>query len=209
MSLSADQVRQVAHLARLEIKPEQVEHYAAQLSRILDMVSELSKVDTQGVEPMAHALDVANVFAEDVVQPSLPRDQALAREGEALRAVVQLQQRLAEEEWLGWGELHLMVEGASVDKRAHAADAERTIWDTIEFDRAVAAHPQAAAEEQILREGQQVRVRRPAGVPGARPRPGVAKGAESYPDGPNVEASPWELDAARGNPPPKDGSKDR
>lgn len=46
-------------------------------------------------------------------------------------------------------------------------------------------------------------------VPGARPRPGVAKGAEAYPDGPNVEASPWELEAARGNPPPKDGGQDR
>jgi alkaline phosphatase len=33
---------------------------------------------------------------------------------------------------------YLMVEGASIDKRAHAADAERTIWDTIEFDRAIA-----------------------------------------------------------------------
>ncbi|MBA2353731.1 MAG: alkaline phosphatase, partial [Acidobacteria bacterium] len=33
---------------------------------------------------------------------------------------------------------YLMVEGASIDKRAHAADAERTVWDTIEFDRAVA-----------------------------------------------------------------------
>lgn len=41
----------------------------------------------------------------------------------------------------------------------------------------------------------------PAGVPGARPRPGIAKGPQSYPDGPNVEASPWELDAARGKPP--------
>jgi len=41
----------------------------------------------------------------------------------------------------------------------------------------------------------------PAGVPGARPRPGVAKGAEAYPDGPNVEDSPWELDAARGKLP--------
>lgn len=41
----------------------------------------------------------------------------------------------------------------------------------------------------------------PAGVPGARPRPGVAKGAQAYPDGPNVESSPWELEAARGNPP--------
>jgi hypothetical protein len=44
----------------------------------------------------------------------------------------------------------------------------------------------------------------PAGVPGARPNPGVSQGAKSYPDGPNVEASPWELDAARGKPPGKD-----
>jgi hypothetical protein len=41
----------------------------------------------------------------------------------------------------------------------------------------------------------------PAGVTGARPKPGVKKGPESYPDGPNVEASPWELDAARGKLP--------
>jgi hypothetical protein len=41
----------------------------------------------------------------------------------------------------------------------------------------------------------------PAGVPGARPRSGVNKGAEAYPDGPNVEASPWELEAARGKLP--------
>jgi hypothetical protein len=41
----------------------------------------------------------------------------------------------------------------------------------------------------------------PAGVPGARPRPGIAKGPASYPDGPNVEDSPWELEAARGKLP--------
>ena len=41
----------------------------------------------------------------------------------------------------------------------------------------------------------------PAGVKGARPKPGIAKGPQSYPDGPNVENSPWELEAARGNPP--------
>ena len=38
----------------------------------------------------------------------------------------------------------------------------------------------------------------PAGVSGARPQPGIAKGPESCPDGPNVEASPCELDAAQG-----------
>lgn len=41
----------------------------------------------------------------------------------------------------------------------------------------------------------------PAGVPGARPEPGIVQGPESYPDGPNVENSPWELDAARGKRP--------
>lgn len=41
----------------------------------------------------------------------------------------------------------------------------------------------------------------PAGVPGARARPGIAKGPQSYPDGPNVEDSPWELEAARGKLP--------
>lgn len=38
----------------------------------------------------------------------------------------------------------------------------------------------------------------PAGVPGGKPKPGIAKGPQSYPDGPNVEDSPWELDAAKG-----------
>jgi hypothetical protein len=41
----------------------------------------------------------------------------------------------------------------------------------------------------------------PAGVPGGQARPGIAKGPQSYPDGPNVEASPWELDAAKGKLP--------
>jgi hypothetical protein len=41
----------------------------------------------------------------------------------------------------------------------------------------------------------------PAGVQGAKRKPGIRKGPQSYPDGPNVEASPWELDAARGKVP--------
>lgn len=44
----------------------------------------------------------------------------------------------------------------------------------------------------------------PAGVKGGKAKPGIAKGPQSYPDGPNVEDSPWELEAARGNPPKKD-----
>ena len=60
--------------------------------------------------------------------------------------------------------------------------------------------PPAGADTVLDEAGAQV----PAGVPGARARPGIAKGAASYPDGPNVEDSPWELDAARGKLPKKD-----
>lgn len=55
----------------------------------------------------------------------------------------------------------------------------------------------AGAEGVLDQAGAQV----PAGVPGARARPEVKKGAESYPDGPNVESSPYELEAARGHLP--------
>lgn len=67
MSLSADQVRQVAHLARLEVQPGQVEKYARELSSILDMVGQLAGADTAAVEPMAHPLDMAQRLRPDAV----------------------------------------------------------------------------------------------------------------------------------------------
>lgn len=72
MSLNADQIRQVAHLARLELKPDQVEHYAVQLSRIIEMVGQLSAVQTEGVTPMAHPLSmVQRLRADEVTEPDL------------------------------------------------------------------------------------------------------------------------------------------
>ena len=67
MSLSPEQVRQVAQLARLDMKPEQVEHYARQLSNILEMVDQLSKVDTTAVQPMAHPLDMVQRLRPDAI----------------------------------------------------------------------------------------------------------------------------------------------
>ena len=67
MKLNAEQIRQVAHLARLELKPEQVDHYAEQLSRILDMVGQLSAVNTEGVMPMAHPLAMVQRLRPDAV----------------------------------------------------------------------------------------------------------------------------------------------
>jgi hypothetical protein len=57
--------------------------------------------------------------------------------------------------------------------------------------------PPAGAQDVLDEAGAPV----PAGVAGARPRLGIAKGPQSFPDGPNVENSPWEADAARGKLP--------
>jgi len=78
MSLSRDEVLKVSLLARLELSEAELEKMTAQLVQIVGYVDQLSQLDTEGVEPMAHALDVANVFAEDQVRPSLDRTAALA-----------------------------------------------------------------------------------------------------------------------------------
>lgn len=78
MSLSADDVRWIAHLARLDLTPAELEVMTRQLSQIVDYVAQLQKVDTAGVDPMAHALDIQNVFRADEPAPSLPVDEALA-----------------------------------------------------------------------------------------------------------------------------------
>ena len=57
MSLSDDQVRRIASLARLEISPQEVAPVAARLNRVLGLIEQMSAVDTQGIEPMAHPLD--------------------------------------------------------------------------------------------------------------------------------------------------------
>lgn len=67
MSLSPEQIRQVAQLARLELPSAQVEHYAQQLSDILDMVGRLTQADTAAVAPMAHPLDMVQRLRADAV----------------------------------------------------------------------------------------------------------------------------------------------
>ena len=78
MSLTTDQVRWVAHLARLELSDAELATLTPQLSASVDYVNQLQQVNTDGVEPLAHALDIANVFRADEPAPSLPVDTALA-----------------------------------------------------------------------------------------------------------------------------------
>src|SRR5688500_6515521 len=77
MSLSLDQVRKVAKLARLALSEPDLARMQQQLSAILDYVDLLNQLDTAGVEPLAHPLPVQNVFRPDEEAPSLPVDEAL------------------------------------------------------------------------------------------------------------------------------------
>jgi aspartyl-tRNA(Asn)/glutamyl-tRNA(Gln) amidotransferase subunit C len=78
MSLSLDDVRKVAKLARLELSADDLVRMQAQLSAILDYVAQLKELDTSNVRELAHPLDdVQNVFRPDEAIPSLSPDAAL------------------------------------------------------------------------------------------------------------------------------------
>lgn len=78
MKITKDEAQYVAHLARLEFSAEEVEKFTLQLDNILAYIDKLNQADTTGVEPMTHAMPMANAFREDVVTPSLTNDAALA-----------------------------------------------------------------------------------------------------------------------------------
>ncbi|MGD0768750.1 MAG: Asp-tRNA(Asn)/Glu-tRNA(Gln) amidotransferase subunit GatC [Tepidisphaeraceae bacterium] len=75
--ITLDQVRHVAKLSRLALDEGRLGKFSTQLGSILEYVAKIGEVDVTGVEPMAHALPVHNVFREDVVEPSLPLEKVL------------------------------------------------------------------------------------------------------------------------------------
>jgi len=77
MSLSLDQVRQIARLARLKLSPEQEELYAKQLSDILAYMDKLNELDTSQVEPMYSPCPKTNAWREDKVQATSPERKTL------------------------------------------------------------------------------------------------------------------------------------
>ncbi|MCX7094853.1 MAG: Asp-tRNA(Asn)/Glu-tRNA(Gln) amidotransferase subunit GatC [Methylobacter sp.] len=67
MSLTADNVKQIAHLARLGIEQQDVASYARDLSGMLDLMTQMGDLNTDGVEPMAHPMDQVQRLRADVV----------------------------------------------------------------------------------------------------------------------------------------------
>lgn len=78
MSLTRAEVEKVSHLARLQFCDSELDQLTTELAAILKYVEQLEMLNTENVEPMAHALDVHNIFRPDVLRPSLPREEALA-----------------------------------------------------------------------------------------------------------------------------------
>lgn len=89
MRLSREEVRHIAHLARLGLSEEEMDKFGEQLSNILENFQVLQQVDTTNVPPTAQSIDLQNVMGDDEVTPSLPPGEILAnaprREGEYFR----------------------------------------------------------------------------------------------------------------------------
>jgi len=67
MSIDVDEVKKIAKLAALDVKDEDMQSYADNLSNILGLVEQMSAVDTTGVTPMSHPFDAVQRLREDVV----------------------------------------------------------------------------------------------------------------------------------------------
>lgn len=74
MPLSTEDVKKIAHLARLAIREEDIPVYAKNLSNILSFVEQMNGIDTTGVVPMAHSQDASQRLRNDVVTEKNQRD---------------------------------------------------------------------------------------------------------------------------------------
>ncbi len=77
MPVTIKDVEYIANLARLEFKEEEKEKFTEQFNRILEYIDKLNELDTTNVEPLYHVIDIKNVFREDIVRPSYPREEIL------------------------------------------------------------------------------------------------------------------------------------
>jgi aspartyl-tRNA(Asn)/glutamyl-tRNA(Gln) amidotransferase subunit C len=78
VTLSREQVRHVANLARLGLEPGEEDFYATQLSGILAHIDRLQELDTEAIPPTAQVVALANPLRDDVPRPGLTQEQALA-----------------------------------------------------------------------------------------------------------------------------------
>jgi aspartyl-tRNA(Asn)/glutamyl-tRNA(Gln) amidotransferase subunit C len=83
--ISETQVEHVARLARLALQADEQRVLTEQLNTILTYMEQLNEVPTEDVEPTSHVLDLLNVMRDDIVQPTLSADEALANAPETVQ----------------------------------------------------------------------------------------------------------------------------
>ena len=74
MALSIDDVKRVAHLARIEVTPDEAQDVLRKLTGIFALIEDMRRVDTAGIAPMSHAADVSLVLREDAVTETNQRE---------------------------------------------------------------------------------------------------------------------------------------
>lgn len=83
MKITLEEVEHVANLARLEVSGDEIKHLTEQMNRILLYMEKLNELETSGIVPTSHAIDLHNAFRDDRVQQSLQRDESLENAPEA------------------------------------------------------------------------------------------------------------------------------
>lgn len=78
MAITEDTVRYVAHLARIDLEPKELEKLVQQLQDILEFIDKLKKIDTKEIKPTSHILPISNVLRQDITAKSLSSERALA-----------------------------------------------------------------------------------------------------------------------------------
>ena len=82
--ISRADVAHVARLARLDVTDDELDRFTAQLAAVLEYASDVASLDTAGVPPTAHPLELLNVLRDDVPVPPLDRDEVLAMAPDAV-----------------------------------------------------------------------------------------------------------------------------
>jgi len=77
MAITKDTVKHVAHLARIDLKPKELEKLSQELQEILDFIDKLKKVEIKEIPPTSHILPINNVFRDDLPAESLSNRKAL------------------------------------------------------------------------------------------------------------------------------------
>ena len=83
MSVSSEQVRHIANLARIAMSEEEIERLVPELNNILGWVEQLGEVNTDGIEPLTAVIDLKQRLREDVVNDGNIREEILANAPEA------------------------------------------------------------------------------------------------------------------------------